>query len=165
MATIYVTMKGSTLVFADTEEGLSTPSVAPSIAVECQIIDAHIATATTTETASATLCADAVDTITGVTRTLELTAFQDWTDPDGMAWYLEAGTLDVKWFELELPASGAHRGQVTLAPLQYGGAAGSNLQGTVSLPVSNHSATPPTFTATAATAARATKKAAATAAA
>ena len=163
MATIYVTMKGSTLIFADTEAGLTPPVVDPSISVECQIIDAHIATATQTETSAATLCDDAVDSIIGVSRTLEITAFQDWTEADGMCWYLETNTLDVKWFELTLPASGSHRGQVTIAPLQYGGAAGSNLQGSVSLPVSNHSATPPTLTTARAT--RTTKKAAASSAA
>jgi len=144
--TIYVTMRGANLVFGADLASVTPPTYTGGDNVSCQIVDAHIATATQTETAAATLCADAVDTIVGVTRTLELTAFQDWTDPAGLCWYLEENVLERVFFSLAIEDGGVQQGETTLAPIQYGGAAGSNLQGSVSLPVYNLTITVPTGT-------------------
>jgi hypothetical protein len=139
--TQFITMRGAVLTFAPTEADLDidTSNVIPS----CQIIDAHVTNATQTETAPATLCADAVDSIIGLNRSLELTAFQDWANPDGLCWYLETNNLEDAWFRLALTDGGDYTGVVTVAPIDYGGAAGSNLQGSVSLPARQVTATPP----------------------
>jgi len=143
--TIYTTMRGATLVFGADLAAVTPPTYTGGEQVSCQIIDAHIATSTQTETAPATLCADSVDTIVGVTRTLELTAFQDWTDPAGLCWYLEENVLERVFFSLSILDGGVQQGETTLAPIQYGGAAGSNLQGSVSLPVYDITITVPTL--------------------
>lgn len=162
MATIYVAMNGAKLVFGAALIDVTPPDYTTGEDVSCQIIEARVQPATVTETAPATLCADEVDRTTGLKYTLEITAFQDWTDPEGMCWYLSENALTTVYFSLALPDAGWHAGQVELVPLQYGGAAGANLQGQVSLGVSNHQETPPPIVGTAR---RTTKKAAASAAA
>jgi hypothetical protein len=139
MATVFVDMKGATLTFAATLAELATTG----LDVSCQISDAHVQPAPETETTGATLCTDAVDRTVGLKATLEIIAFQDWSDPAGFCWFLQTNKLTDQYFELALPESGSHTGKVTLVPLPYGGAAGASLTGTVSMAIEEWTDTPP----------------------
>ena len=59
---------------------------------------------------------------------------------------MQSNALDTVFFSLALPEGGWEAGEVELVPLDYGGAAGANLQGTVTLGIANHQFTPPTVT-------------------
>ena len=111
--TQFITMRGAVLTLAPTEADLEVP--ASNLDASCQIIDAHVTSTTQTETAPATLCADAVDSIIGITDSLELTAFQDWANPTGLCWYLQTNRLEEQWFRLALPEGGDYTGVVNLA--------------------------------------------------
>jgi len=139
MPTVFVDMKGATLTFAATEAELATAG----LDVSCQISDAHVQPAPETETTGATLCLDAVDRTVGLKATLEITAFQDWSDPAGFCWFLQTNKLTDQYFSLALPESGSHTGKVTLVPLPYGGAAGASLTGTVSMAIEEWADVPP----------------------
>ena len=161
--TVYITMRGAVLVFGDTLTAVTPPTYTGGERVECQIVSAAITASTVTETAPATLCGDEVDRTTGLKYSLAITAFQDYQDPAGLGWYLQSNALDTVFFSLALPEGGWEAGEVELIPLNYGGAAGANLQGDVTMGVANHQFTPPTAVGTRGVPrrARATSKAAA----
>lgn len=138
--TTFVTMDGATLMFAAT---LAELPATPDVDATCQVISAAVAAITKTETTPATLCAAESSRVTGIDRQLNVTYFQDWTDPDGFAWWLQVNAMEELAFELALDGGGTFRGLVQVAPGDYGGAAGSSLQATITLPAQEVVATAP----------------------
>jgi hypothetical protein len=153
-ATVFTTMKGSLLIFATDQAGLDTPLTAQD--ASCQVIDARDVPTAATETAAATLCADAVTRVTGVDHALQVTFFEDWTDPAGFSWFLDDNSGTDRWFRLTILDGGSVEGQVQVVPGEYGGAAGAPLQTQVSMPITNRETTKPTLVAAAARAAKKT---------
>ena len=146
--TVYITMRGAVLVFGDTLTAVTPPTYTGGLRHECQIVEARRTSTPVTETAEATLCGDEVDRTTGMKHSLEINAFQDYQDPDGLGWYLVENALDTVFFSLALPEGGWEAGEVELLPLDYGGAAGANLMGALSLGISNWQYTKPTAVGT-----------------
>jgi hypothetical protein len=140
MSTVFVTMDGATLLFADLPADLPAT---PDVTATCQIISAAVRATSKTETTPATLCSSESTRVVGIDRSLELSYFQDWTDPAGMCWWLQDHAGEDAAFQLTLEDGGTFAGTCQVVPGDYGGAAGSSLQATSSLPARDVVATPP----------------------
>jgi hypothetical protein len=147
-ATVFTTMKGATLVFGDSLADVTTdPLPATALDGSCQVVDARDVPTAATETAAATLCADAVTRVTGIDHALQVSFFEDWTSAAGFSWFLDDNAGETHWFALTLLDAGSVTGQVQIVPGEYGGAAGAPLQTQVSMPISNRATTKPALAA------------------
>ncbi len=148
-STTFVTMDGATLVFAATAAELPAT---PDATATCQVISAAVVPSAQTESTPATLCSATTSRVTGIDYALNVTYFQDWTDAAGFAWWMDGVAGQDQAFLLTLPLAGSVKGTVQVVPGDYGGAAGSSLQATVTMPVRDRIATPPTLVAAASSA-------------
>ena len=146
MPTTFVTMDGATLTFRGHRR--HAPAT-PDVTATCQVISAALVAAPQTESTPATLCGAATTRINGVDYSLAVTYFQDWTDPDGFSQWLFDNAMADQAFLLTLTNGGSMTGTVQVVPGDYGGAAGSSLQATSSLPARDVVNTPATVVAAA----------------
>jgi hypothetical protein len=125
-----------TLIFADTEAGLTTGAD-----YKCQIQNATVTPTPTYTTIGATGCQGETQSLNlPVPETLDLTWLQDWTaEGGGLANYCRTNAGQIKWFSYipvgdipELTVSG----QVEIVPVALGGDMGvPSIAGPVSMPI------------------------------
>src|SRR5262245_5819369 len=153
MATTFITLDGSKLVFADTQAGLTTPQVDAS----CQISSATITAVPNTSTTAATMCAGAGQIASRSGYTLDVEFFQDWNLPTGFCNFTDAHDGKTVWFKYTLGVATAgppattppvKTGQCDITSADFGGAAGDPLTATGSYPARNITTTAPTMAAT-----------------
>lgn len=125
-----------TLIFADTEAGLTTGED-----YKCQVQNATVTPAPTYTQVGATGCQGATQTLDlPVPETLDLTWLQDWSAPGGgLANYCRVNAGALKWFQYvpvgDIPELTV-TGQVELVPVALGGDMGvPSIAGPVSMPI------------------------------
>jgi hypothetical protein len=146
MTTLYESMDGATLKFADEVADLATATVDAS----CQIKSAVLTTVDNEATVDATFCTPAGTTVLASGAALDVTAYSDWSDPDGFCWFTADADGTAKAFELTMPSGGKFTGMVGVRRAAYGGDAGATPEFTLSLPVVPGTLTPTKPTAAAA---------------
>jgi hypothetical protein len=146
-AAVFMTLDGSTLVFATSQASLPTT---PDLDASCQISSASITTVENSSDLPGTMC-DPKSTIALPSgATLDVTFLQDWSEVDGFCWYAADNDAVELWFQFLLgegstPAAGpGYTGQTTLRRPQFGGDGGAPLEATVSYPARNLTAIKPT---------------------
>lgn len=140
MASIYMTLDGSKLVFADTQAGLATTPQDPS----CQVTSAAVTAVENSTDNPATMCDPASTIALKSGGTLDVSFKQDWSDPDGFCWFTDAHDAELQYFRFTMPttpggdaaATGpGYEGQVTVRRATFGGDSGTVLVATASYPV------------------------------
>lgn len=140
MASIYMTLDGSMLVFADTQAGLvTTPQDAT-----CQITSAAVTAVENSTDNPATMCDPASTIALASGATLDVSFKQDWSDATGFCWFTDTHDAELQWFRFTMPttpggtavATGpGYEGQVTVRRATFGGDSGTVLVSTASYPV------------------------------
>lgn len=117
--------------FADVEANVTA---APGF--ECQVTSVTLTPSAVTDTLPATLCQGESDTVKSSKWNLDLEVLQDWTDPDGVSFYLYDNDAERAFFSVSHSGATAPiaTGEVTIQSGAFLGAASGALTATVSLP-------------------------------
>jgi hypothetical protein len=139
MSTVFVDMNGATVKFAATQGALATTPTDAS----AQIVSVALVAVANDTPIEATLTSPAGSKGLPSGASLEVTAYQDWTDATGYCWWTADNDGAAQWFELTIPSGGKFQGQVDVKRADYGGSAAEAPQFTQSLPARNLTPTKP----------------------
>ncbi len=107
------------------------------VARDCQLVSGAVTATPNLQTVPATFCAPETQTPAATGWSLVITVLQDWTDPDGVCWFLFDHDTELAVWELALndDEDAILNGTCRLVAASFGGAAGAPLQSDVTLPV------------------------------